>query len=257
MPAPRALKRKKPIYAESSSESSEDDTPLASSPAKLATSAAISMPGAVQATTVPASSANGKGKAKSNVSKAELSDDEYADDDAPKRKRAAGNKEKSKPAKKKAKQDAPAASGSDDDDKPIAAKKPSAPRKRKVKVESDADSSDDDQPIAKKPAAKKPRASKVKKEEPASGKELPKAQNSSGKVKEDANGSPVKGKGKKKEKKEEEEEEVFRWWDADANGDDSVKWQTLEHNGVIFPPPYEPLPTNVKMKYNGASTSRV
>ncbi|KAJ7096278.1 hypothetical protein C8R44DRAFT_812608 [Mycena epipterygia] len=245
----RTLKRKKPIYAESSS--SEDDTPLASSPAKLATSAAIAMPGALQATTVPASSARGKGKPKPNVSKAEVSDDEYTEDDAPKRKRAASNKEK-KPAKKKMKQE-PAASGSDDDDdKPIAAKKTSAPRKRKVKVESDADSSGDDKPLAKKPPVKKPRASKVK-EESSSGEEVPKAQKSSGKVKSgESNGSPAKAKGKKKEKeKKEEEEEVFRWWDADANGDGSVKWQTLEHSGVIFPGPYEPLPAHVKMKYDG------
>ncbi|KAJ7924855.1 DNA topoisomerase I [Mycena leptocephala] len=242
IPPPRALKRKKPVYAESSSESSEDDTPLASSPAKVATSAAIPMPGAVQATTVPA---NGKNKAKSNVSKAELSDDEYAEDDASKRKRAAGDKAKSKPAKKKMKQDTPAASDSDDDE-PIAAKKSSAPRKRKMKVESDADSSTET-PIAKA-AVKKPRTSKVKKEEPGSGDDLPKAKKSSGKnKKEEANGSPVKSKGRKKE----EEEEVFRWWEADANGDGSVKWQTLEHNGVIFPPPYEPLPSNVKMRYNG------
>ncbi|KAJ6499260.1 DNA topoisomerase I [Mycena sanguinolenta] len=240
-PAPRNLKRKKPVYAESSD--SEDDTPLASSPAKRATSAAIPMPGAVQATTVPASSANGKGKARG---KAQSSDDEYDEDDAPKRKAAAGKK----PAKKKMKQDTPAASGSDDDE-PIAAKKPSAPRKRKVKVESDADS-DDDKPIAKKAAAKKPRASKVKKEEAASDDEPLKPKKAAGKKKKeevDANGSPVKGKGRKK--KEEEEEEVFRWWDADANGDGSVKWETLEHNGVIFPPPYEPLPAHVKMKYNG------
>ncbi|KAF9029059.1 hypothetical protein BDZ89DRAFT_1112826 [Hymenopellis radicata] len=31
----------------------------------------------------------------------------------------------------------------------------------------------------------------------------------------------------------------------------SVKWNTLEHSGVLFPPPYEPLPSSVKMKYNG------
>ncbi|KAF8210316.1 hypothetical protein K438DRAFT_1916761 [Mycena galopus ATCC 62051] len=239
-PPPRTLKRKKPVYAESSD--SEDDTPLASSPAKLATSAAIPMPGAVQATTVPATSANSKAKPKG---KAQPSDDEYADDDASKRKRAAVSK---KPAKKKMKQDTPAASGSDDDE-PIAAKKPSVPRKRKVKAESDADS--DDKPIAKKVAAKKPRASKVK-EETASGDEVPKlkkAPKKKVKNEEDANGSPVKGKGRKK--KEEDEEEVFRWWDADPNGDGSKKWETLEHNGVIFPPPYEPLPPHVKMRYNG------
>ncbi|KAF7361856.1 DNA topoisomerase I [Mycena venus] len=222
--APRTLKRKKPIYAESSSDS-EDDTPLASSPAKLATSAAIPMPGAVEATTP--------------------SDDEYADDDAPNRKRAAGSK---KPAKKKMKQETPATSGSDDDE-PIAAKKSSAPRKRKMKIESDADS-DDDKPIAKKAAAKKPRASKVK-QEAGSDDEISKAKKPSGKKKkeEDGDGSPVK-KGRKK-KEEDEEEAVFRWWEENANGDGSVKWETLEHNGVIFPPPYEPLPSHVKMKYNG------
>ncbi|KAJ7084426.1 DNA topoisomerase I [Mycena belliarum] len=241
VPPPRMLKRKKPIYAESSSESSEDDTPLASSPAKLATSAAIPMPGAVQATTLPASSAKGKGKAKNNVSKAGVSDDEYGEGDASARKRATS----SKPAKKKLKQETATASGSDDD-KPTVTKKAPVSRKRKVKVESDAD------PSIKKPLVKKPRASKVKKEEAASGEEPKKAPKKSRKSKnEEANGSPTKGKGKKKEKKEEEEEEVFRWWDAGAHGDGSVKWQTLEHHGVLFPPPYEPLPANVKMKYNG------
>ncbi|KAJ7496636.1 hypothetical protein FB451DRAFT_1119524 [Mycena latifolia] len=52
-------------------------------------------------------------------------------------------------------------------------------------------------------------------------------------------------------KEEKTEKEVFRWWDVDAAGDGSIKWQTLEHNGVIFPDPYEPLPAHVKMKYNG------
>lgn len=33
-------------------------------------------------------------------------------------------------------------------------------------------------------------------------------------------------------------------------GDGSSKWVTLEHNGVLFPPPYEPH--GVKMKYDGA-----
>ena len=42
----------------------------------------------------------------------------------------------------------------------------------------------------------------------------------------------------------------FKWWEAD-NNDGSVKWNTLEHNGVMFPPPYVPLPKNIKMKYDG------
>ncbi|KAI9611858.1 hypothetical protein KEM48_004365 [Puccinia striiformis f. sp. tritici PST-130] len=32
---------------------------------------------------------------------------------------------------------------------------------------------------------------------------------------------------------------------------DTPKWKTLEHNGVLFPPDYEPLPSHVKMKYDG------
>lgn len=50
---------------------------------------------------------------------------------------------------------------------------------------------------------------------------------------------------------DEEEEEEYRWWDAPKKEDDSVKWNTLEHNGVLFPPDYEPLPKNVKLSYDG------
>jgi len=34
-----------------------------------------------------------------------------------------------------------------------------------------------------------------------------------------------------------------------------MKWNTLIHNGVYFPPPYKPLPPNVKLFYNGAPVS--
>jgi DNA topoisomerase-1 len=44
---------------------------------------------------------------------------------------------------------------------------------------------------------------------------------------------------------------LHKWWEDNPNGDDSVKWQTFEHSGVLFPPPYVPLPKNVKMKYDG------
>ncbi|KAF7351246.1 DNA topoisomerase I [Mycena sanguinolenta] len=45
---------------------------------------------------------------------------------------------------------------------------------------------------------------------------------------------------------------VLQWWhDAKKDQGNSVKWETLEHNGVLFPPPYEPLPAHVKMRYNG------
>ncbi|KAJ6487901.1 DNA topoisomerase I-like protein [Mycena sanguinolenta] len=48
------------------------------------------------------------------------------------------------------------------------------------------------------------------------------------------------------------EGEVLPWWDdAHKDQESSVKWETLEHNGVLFPAPYEPLPVHVKMRYNG------
>ncbi|KXN92450.1 DNA topoisomerase 1 [Leucoagaricus sp. SymC.cos] len=149
-----------------------------------------------------------------------------------------------KPPKKKVKQksDAPSLS-SDEDDKPLVTRK--APRKaRNVKEENPADdASEDDKPIAKVEA--KGRAKAVK-EEPL-GSEAPKTKKRGKGKKEEEPSSPVKRKGKK----DEEEEEVFRWWEQDPNEDGSVKWTTLEHNGVIFPPPYELLPSHVKMKYNG------
>ena len=49
---------------------------------------------------------------------------------------------------------------------------------------------------------------------------------------------------------EEEGEEVFRWWEQDLDG--SVKWNYLEHNGVLFPPEY--VPHGVQMKYDGKKT---
>lgn len=204
------------------------------------------MPGAAQATTT--SSAHGNGRQKKGV-KAESRDfDDDFDNNAPQRK---PNGKAKKPPKKKAKEESDNFNASSDEDKPIITKKPPVSRKRKVKNESDLNaSSDDEKPLAKKPAAK-PRGKKVK-EEDASSSDTPKLKKKAAKVKkEEANGSPVKGKGKKKEKEGQEPEQVFRWWEADPNDDGSVKWQTLEHNGVIFPPPYEPLPKNVKMKYNG------
>lgn len=42
----------------------------------------------------------------------------------------------------------------------------------------------------------------------------------------------------------------YKWWE-DQDNDGSVKWNTLEHWGVLFPPPYIPLPKGVKMRYEG------
>ena len=53
--------------------------------------------------------------------------------------------------------------------------------------------------------------------------------------------------GKKKKKGEEGDEPVWEWWNEPPLPK-GVKWRTLEHNGVVFAPPYEPH--GVKMRYN-------
>ncbi|KAL0938779.1 topoisomerase i [Colletotrichum truncatum] len=71
--------------------------------------------------------------------------------------------------------------------------------------------------------------------------------------------TPAKGPVKKaaakakqeSEAPEDEEEEEYEWWNAPKKEDDSQKWTTLEHNGVLFPPEYTPLPKNVKLLYDG------
>ena len=65
-----------------------------------------------------------------------------------------------------------------------------------------------------------------------------------------------KGKGVKKEDTEQDqaaddEEEEYRWWEDPTKGDGTKKWTTLEHAGVVFPPPYEALPKSVRMRYDG------
>lgn len=139
--------------------------------------------------------------------------------------------------------------------KAIRADESKSKKKRKsTKEESD---SDDDIPLVKKkaPAAKATngkatngKATNGVKKEPES------AKKAKSKVKESA--TPVKkGKGKAKseddEEAEAEEEEEYRWWEDASKDDSSIKWTTLEHNGVVFPPPYEPLPKNVKLIYDG------
>lgn len=51
--------------------------------------------------------------------------------------------------------------------------------------------------------------------------------------------------------KNESEDDGYKWWEDDNFGEGEERWQTLEHNGVIFPPPYEPLPSYVKLYYGG------
>jgi DNA topoisomerase I len=110
-------------------------------------------------------------------------------------------------------------------------------KKRKA-LESD---SDDDIPIAKKKSA----ANGVKKEK------------TKAKIHIKPETTPKKSKPKPKTDTEEEEkddEDEYRWWEK-PNQDGTIKWTTLEHSGVVFPPAYEPLPKNVKLLYDGKPVS--
>ena len=110
--------------------------------------------------------------------------------------------------------------------------KPTTIAKRAKKAES----SDDNVPISKKAVANK-LAEKSKVETPTPKKKTGKA-------------TPVK-KEESVEDEDEEEEEETKWWEDPMRNDGTHKWETLEHNGVVFPPEYQPLPKNIKMKYDG------
>lgn len=113
-----------------------------------------------------------------------------------------------------------------EEDAPITIKK----SKKKPKKESgyDEEMSEEDAPILKKKkkATKKAKPVKVK-SEPEEGP------------------SPSKRK-----KKQEDEAEVWKWWEEEKK-DDGTKWKFLEHKGPLFAPDYEPLPHNVKFRYDG------
>lgn len=143
--------------------------------------------------------------------------------------------------------------------KALRAKEAKAAPKRKPKVESD---SDDDVPLAKKkaPAKKAPvkKANGVKKEESDSDAPLAKKPAAKKQKAKPAATTPVKkGKGKAKREETEQEEDAeneedeYRWWEDPGKSDGTKKWDTLEHNGVVFPPEYEPLPKHVKLIYDG------
>lgn len=196
--------------------SSDDDSPLASSPVKQ--SAAMPIPG-----TSKVSKVNGHRAAKDE------SDDKRSS--APIKKKRAPVKKL--PAQKKMKVDPDASEPSSEGEESRSVKKEKMLKKRKSKAKEETDADAED---GKTPKPMKRRATTKKVKDEANGSETPQPKKKRGKVKDEA----------------EEEEEVFRWWESQQNNNNGeVKWQTLEHSGVIFPPPYEPLPSDVKMRYKG------
>lgn len=139
----------------------------------------------------------------------------------------------------------------------IRASEKKAPVKRKPKKEES--DSDDDVPLAKKKKPVAKRANGVKKEEsdddvPLS-KKAPAAKKGKVPPKKAAKGKAAAKQETVEDEEAEAEEDEYKWWEDPTKGDLSIKWTTLEHNGVVFPPEYEPLPENVKMKYNGIPVS--
>lgn len=48
---------------------------------------------------------------------------------------------------------------------------------------------------------------------------------------------------------------IWRWWKCKKSTYNRKKWNSLEHNGPLFPPDYETLPRNVKFYYDGIPMS--
>ncbi|KAF5025833.1 hypothetical protein F66182_2055 [Fusarium sp. NRRL 66182] len=231
----------------------------------------------------PATNGAIKRKSRTSITKVvNYKDDESSDDDAPlakrqkQNKKAADSESDDEPIMKARGKKLPPSyketalpESSDDDDEPLGVKLAQEKRAIENRAEKQAkvirakervkkpipkkavkEESDDDPPLSKSTASKrqsngtatKRKTNGVKKEESDSDAPISKK------------AKPAAKKGVKSEPKKAEEsddEEEFAWWNAPKKGDDSIKWTTLEHNGVLFPPDYEPLPKNVKMLYDG------
>ncbi|KIV99521.1 hypothetical protein, variant 2 [Verruconis gallopava] len=118
-------------------------------------------------------------------------------------------------------------------------------KKRKVAKQESSD--DDDAPLVKKKNVNGTKATNgIKKEASTPASKSKKAK--------EAPSSSKKGKAKQATEEDleaEAEEEEYRWWEDPNKNDGTIKWTTLEHNGVVFPPPYQPLPKHVKFIYDG------
>ena len=138
-------------------------------------------------------------------------------------------------------------------EKKAAAAKPSKPTPKKaIKDESD------DEPLARSSANKrqsngtaaKRKPNGLKKEESDS--DAPISKKAKSKTTTPSKGKSTPARDTKRAKTEDESaEEEYEWWNAPKREDDSIKWTTLEHNGVLFAPDYEPLPKSARLWYDG------
>ncbi|KAI5962999.1 TOP1 [Candida pseudojiufengensis] len=155
-----------------------------------------------------------------------------------------------------------------DDDLPLS----QTSKRKKNSIDSDDEEYDDDTPLSKKAKTNKNGSAKIKREtkpvvkSKSNSKPKPTTSKVTKKeVKPKKETKPTKPKKEVKKEKppakdkeesapvdgDDEEDEGYKWWEAQDEHDGEIKWTSLEHNGVMFPPPYEPLPSYVKLYYDG------
>lgn len=119
--------------------------------------------------------------------------------------------------------------------------------KKKRKHESDEeeeyenDEYDNDSDDEKRKKGSKKDKKKSKKEKESKGKK---------KMKLSSSQSSSQSSSPKKKVKEEDQEHIWKWWEEEEL-DENIKWRTLEHKGPVFAPEYIPLPTSVRLYYDG------
>lgn len=120
-------------------------------------------------------------------------------------------------------------------------------------------SAKDDSSVKKKKVSKKKKkttsdevkpGTQVKSEEPEAPNALKLSDGTSKKTKKAVTPKPESSVDPETPKKESDDADDYKWWEDEKFGEGPERWQTLEHNGVIFPPPYEPLPSYVKLYYD-------
>lgn len=91
------------------------------------------------------------------------------------------------------------------------------------------------------------KSEKVKKEPSSKTEIVPKLKKQPVKKENKADSSPMKKSEGGEGEEGSEEDDEYKWWENPI-WDDTVKWESLEHNGVYFPPEYQPH--GIKMIYN-------
>ncbi|KAJ3172818.1 DNA topoisomerase 1 [Geranomyces variabilis] len=215
------LKSRRPASAAKKGTDGQQTPSRAASPAASVSSSASDAPLASRKKKAPA--VNGKSKPAAASNGADKRPQSEVDSDS----------DSDVPLAKKVKKDVKATAAKAKAAPAAAAKKAASTQPAKRKRATTSKSDDEDAP------EKKVKATRAKKE----------TTGAKGAVKKETKAAKAKDKKVKTEDEElQEEEEEHKWW-LEMDRDDSIKWQTLSHNGPLFPPLYEPH--GVKLLYDG------